>query len=126
MIDPYSNYLMAPPVVLDADTVHIVIDLGHDLSLKRVCRLAGIQAPERNTNPGKLATLALVEWIHERSMEGGPGYRWACRTHKVGKESESFGRYLATVYAPFGESMTDWLVQAGHAVIWNGKGKKPL
>jgi micrococcal nuclease len=45
--------------VIDGDTVELDLDLGWHLTLRRACRLAGINAPERATEFGPAATAFL-------------------------------------------------------------------
>lgn len=45
--------------IIDGDTVNMTIDLGFRLSYTANCRLAGINAPEMNTEEGKTSKIAL-------------------------------------------------------------------
>jgi micrococcal nuclease len=46
--------------VIDGDTVNLTIDLGFRLTYTANCRLAGINAPEMNTEEGKKSKIALL------------------------------------------------------------------
>ena len=49
--------------VVDGDTVNLTIDLGFRLSYTSNCRLAGINAPELNTDEGKVSKVALMQML---------------------------------------------------------------
>jgi len=49
--------------VVDGDTVNLTIDLGFRLTYTANCRLAGINAPEMNTEEGKTAKVALMQML---------------------------------------------------------------
>ncbi len=51
--------------VVDGDTVNLTIDLGFRLTYTANCRLAGINAPEMNTEEGKTAKVALMQMLPE-------------------------------------------------------------
>jgi micrococcal nuclease len=53
------NYKATLNRVVDGDTVNLTIDLGFRLSYTANCRLAGINAPELNTDEGKASRDAL-------------------------------------------------------------------
>lgn len=53
------NYKAIVNKVVDGDTVNLTIDLGFRLTYTANCRLAGINAPEINTEEGKAAKDAL-------------------------------------------------------------------
>jgi micrococcal nuclease len=46
--------------IIDGDTVNLTIDLGFRLTYTANCRLAGINAPEMNTEDGKASKIALL------------------------------------------------------------------
>lgn len=46
--------------VIDGDTVNLTIDLGFRMSMTANCRMAGINAPEMDTEEGKAAKVALM------------------------------------------------------------------
>lgn len=48
--------------VVDADTLEVLLDLGWRLTLKTKVRLAGVNAPERNTPGGVLAR----HWVFDQ------------------------------------------------------------
>jgi len=49
--------------VVDGDTVNLTIDLGFRLTYTANCRLAGINAPEMNTDDGKVSKVALMQML---------------------------------------------------------------
>lgn len=57
------NYKAIVNRVVDGDTVNLTIDLGFRLSYTANCRMAGINAPEMNTEEGKTAKVALMQML---------------------------------------------------------------
>lgn len=49
--------------VVDGDTLDLTIDLGHYVRLDVVCRLDGIDAPEKNTQAGILVKQYVNKWM---------------------------------------------------------------
>lgn len=82
--------------VVDADTLHLHVDLGLDVSTRLTVRLLGVDAPEARTPEGDAATA----WVREQLPQGA-----RVRIGTVKDRREKFGRYLASVeYAgPDGE-----------------------
>lgn len=102
--------------VHDGDTITVEIDLGFRLRLVEKFRLAGINAPEINTPEGKAARAYLVSIMAALPIE-----MW------VYKAQEKFGRWLAWVSYPAGSgTFNQQMIDAGHAVSWDGQGPKPL
>jgi endonuclease YncB( thermonuclease family) len=54
--------------VIDGDTVNLTIDLGFRLTYTANCRLAGINAPEMNTDEGKTAKVALMQMLGDEFL----------------------------------------------------------
>lgn len=75
--------------VVDGDTLDVEVDLGFDISHKMRLRLDGIDAPERYTAGGKIATNWLLERLTSR-------VQIVIKTKK--DKQEKFGRYLAEVF----------------------------
>lgn len=99
--------------IIDADTVILTVDLGFRLSATMPFRLYGVDAPELPTPAGVAARDFAVAWLADTQS-------WAplrVTTYKA----DSFGRWLAEVYAATGEPpephLTGALVAAGHAVF---------
>src|SRR5690242_17733723 len=95
--------------VVDGDTVDIEIDLGFDIRTVQRVRLAGLNAPEKNTDAGMQAKLWLVDrlWI---------GAQVTVRSDKPGG-GDKYGRYLATIIdgKDGDRSVNDALLASGHA-----------
>lgn len=97
--------------VIDADTVHARVDLGCDVRIDLTIRLWGINAPELNTDAGKLARQWLVDKV---SLAG-----WVVTLQTVKDRREKYGRYLGTLLADIGGvrvNLNTLMVQDGHAV----------
>jgi micrococcal nuclease len=58
--------------VVDGDTVNLTIDLGFRLTYTANCRLAGINAPEMNTEEGKTALVALMVMLTDNFVNKNP------------------------------------------------------
>lgn len=95
-----ASYLRA----IDGDTVELSIDLG--FSLRRVLRvrLAGYNAPERNTREGQAAKQRMIDLFGSERYTGAvlETRYWPLRviTEKLpsGEEATSFERYVGRVY----------------------------
>lgn len=100
-------YKVALGEVHDGDTLWIVADLGFYTSHATKIRMAGINAPELATDAGKTAKQALLGFIAAH-----PG-QWNAQTYKTGEEK--FGRWLATLFAPDGTNVNQWMLTNGYA-----------
>jgi len=89
--------------VVDGDTVDVRIDLGLDIQREIRLRLFGINAAERFTDLGKMATEALRD-----TLAGNP--KVTVKTFK--DRTEKYGRYLAILTAEDGTNINDWLVES--------------
>jgi len=98
----------------DADTSRVLVALGMDVSVKLTVRWRGINAPELSTPEGHAALDLLNVWMPK-------GHRCILETRRDAKEK--YGRYLGTFYAidaPDGTSYNRQLIDAGHAVPYDG------
>ena len=108
--------------VLDGDTVDIDWDLGAGIHMKKErIRLYGINAPEKNTDKGKFARAALIDFIVQSEQDNLPFNILKTRkqssrttTDKKGK----YGRYLGEFYRADGLCLNTWMVDMGHAEIY--------
>jgi micrococcal nuclease len=89
--------------VVDGDTVDVRIDLGLEIQREIRLRLFGINAAERFTYLGKMATEALRD-----TLAGNP--KVTVKTFK--DRTEKYGRYLAILTAEDGTNINDWLVES--------------
>lgn len=93
---------------VDGDTLHCRVDLGIDVRIDLVLRLAGINAPEIATDAGKLTAKYVAELIPINAPI-------IIRTAK--DRHEKYGRYLAWVFVPGAVvSINEALVNRGLAV----------
>lgn len=106
--------------VVDGDTIDVAIDLGLHITYRTRLRLAGVNAPEKNTTPGKVAAEYTITWV---TTHQGPGGWFTIRTAK--DKTEKYGRYLATVVAADGSDLALDLIATGHALPWDGQGPRP-
>jgi micrococcal nuclease len=95
--------------IIDGDTFEADIDLGFDLTFRKVIRMYGINAPEMH-GEDRIKGIASKAWL-EGQLEGQYVY---LETIKV---SDKYGRYVANVYH-LGETDTvnKSMVASGFAV----------
>ena len=100
--------------VVDGDTLHLSVDMGLETTRLLIVRLAGINAPEKNTPEGVVAMDFTRTWCEAHADHDG----WVLlRTIK--DRREKYGRYLAEILAyddDDGYSLNDTLVSTGNAV----------
>lgn len=72
--------------VVDGDTVDLWVDLGFRVKIHQRFRLSGIDAPERFTDSGKLATKALNDLLSNKTL--------LVKSTKLGK----YGRWVGTIW----------------------------
>ena len=100
--------------VVDGDTIDVTVDLGFNARRDVRLRLAGldtaeIYAPssEAEYQRGKDQAQFVREWLAKRD----DGSEWPLVV-QTKKEKGKFGRYVAHVHGPGGESLNDALIDA--------------
>lgn len=98
--------------VVDGDTLHVLADLGLDITVAMVLRLYGVNAPERSTPAGPDATDYVRRWVANH----GPVFELLT----VKDRREKYGRYLADLVPLAGDrtSLCAGLLSSGHAVTY--------
>jgi len=111
--------------VVDGDTVDIVIDLGFSTFRRERIRLYGVDAPEINTEAGKIAKGAVEKWFWDK-----PKFfiETIVADGKNFSKRDKYGRYLGTIAKQYRDlsdpvSMDDpphqtlngQLIKSGHA-----------
>lgn len=107
--------------VVDGDTVKLVVS-GLDVDVHLVGRLRGINAAEHGTPDGDAATVWVKGFVGQLPAPCSVTTR---KTRDGSDQREKYGRYLVDVVVSGGDLATA-LVAAGHAVPWDGKGKRPV
>jgi micrococcal nuclease len=102
--------------VVDADTLDLDIDVGFNIHTRQRVRLAGLNAPEKNTPQGQDAIAYVHAWLNDL----GPDL--TVRT--VLDKREKYGRLLGTVIAKTRNLNAD-LITNGHALDYDG-GRRAL
>lgn len=106
--------------IYDADTLRADIDCGFGVWINDMAlRLAGINAPELGHPGGKAAR----DWLRNLLPAGT---EITIRTQK--DKTEKYGRMLADIWdrdGAYGDSVNDMLIDAGHALPWDGTGTRP-
>lgn len=96
--------------IVDGDTLIVAVDLGFDIVNTMTLRLYGLNAPERYTDQGKLATQFVESWFHTNAPDG------VVTLYTQKDKKEKYGRYLATVVSTNGlANLNNELVQSDHA-----------
>lgn len=93
---------------LDGDTIEAAFLLPVHL------RVAGVNAPEHNTEAGRKAREAVQGLVAGKLLLADLRGR------------EKYGRLMAEVALEGGGKLSDWLVEQGHAARWDGRGPRPL
>lgn len=105
MTTPNYAYYATLIKVVDGDTIDVVVDMGFRVKCDQRLRLLDVNTPERGQPGFKEAT----EYVRDALA----GKLLVVSTVK----SDSFGRYLATVWAhPDTTSVNDQLLEQGLAV----------
>jgi micrococcal nuclease len=99
--------------VVDGDTIDVSIDLGFDIWHKTRVRLAGIDAPEHNTELGKVVAQFVKEALTDKWV--------TLTTYKPDK----YGRILADVSVGT-DNFNRALIAKGYAVAYDGGKKTPF
>lgn len=108
----------------DGDTLRVNFDYGFGIiDQNKLLRLAGIQAPELKDPGGKEARDYLAKLCKPGSI---------VLVQTIYDKMEKYGRFFGYVwhmpgYGQLGEnsSVNRLMIQAGHAVAWDGKGRRP-
>jgi micrococcal nuclease len=93
--------------VVDGDSVHATVDVGFRITIEMRFRLTGINAPELNTDAGKLSKKRLLELMPI-------GSEMIVRTKK--DKQEKWGRYLGEFIDSEGHDVNSRMVSEGFAV----------
>lgn len=117
------QYRAALVNVVDGDTLDLNIDLGLEVHLMKRVRLAGLNAPEKNTSEGVIAQTFVHMWMSDYANGGD------LTIATVKDRKEKFGRYLVYIH-PFTtlgvpKSLNQAMIESGHALPWDGRGKRP-
>ena len=100
--------------VIDGDTIDVTLDLGWRLYKRDHVRLAGINAPEKNTPEGVVARDRLAELLGD--------YADVILTSTG---LDKYGRALALVSLR-GVDLSHWMLDHGLAKPWDGQGARPV
>ena len=104
--------------VHDGDTVNVKLDVGFDLTIYARVRVMGINAPELSTAAGKVARDFAQSLLAVGEQVKIVSYGW----DKFGGRIDASIQYNLTDPHDFATTM----INAGHAVPWDGKGPKPV
>lgn len=109
--------------VVDGDTIDVDIDLGFDVSIHKLVRLAGIDTPESRTKDAYEKKLGLEskEWLKNKLKDAE-----IIRINTEKPDStEKFGRILGWLYIGSDTvSINETMIQQGYA--WSYLGEKKV
>jgi micrococcal nuclease len=99
--------------VVDADTIHVELDLGFDVVKREVLRLAKLDSPELSTPEGRVARAVALDWLSDAKTVEWP---LLITTRKA----DRYKRYIATVTdaTTSRPSLNDYLLEHGYAQPW--------
>ena len=101
--------------VYDGDTISMIIDPGFDLSIAKRIRLLGVNTPEirgETRGMGLHFKELTKQWFYSNIQ---PRAEWPLIIHT--EKDDSFGRYLAHVYAVGNnESLNQYLINNGSPI----------
>lgn len=102
--------------VVDGDTIHARLDLGLDVRIDLVLRLAYLNAPEVPSIEG----LAAKAWLIARLAKVDN----VVTVHTLKDKREKYGRYLAFLFDG-DTNINVEMMNAGQAFPYDGHGPKP-
>lgn len=107
--------------VVDGDTLHLSVDLGCDVTIAMVVRLAHVNAPEMRTPEGPKARDFVLDWLaREETSEKTLMFTRPITVRTIKDRKEKYGRYLAVLVAADGTTLNQALLDAGRAVPYEG------
>jgi micrococcal nuclease len=103
--------------VVDGDTVDVVIDMGFSTFRKERIRLYGIDAPEINTEAGKLAKGFVEEWFWDN-----PKFfvETIVADGKSVSKRDKYGRYLGVIASTY-RALSEWVSDEAQSTTLNGQ-----
>lgn len=112
--------------VVDGDTIDLQLNLDVGFGARTTHRVRGrlnrIDAPKVSTDAGKAAR----EFLYVHAHSGTPPLTVVTvEPYKFGGPKWSPGQWMVEVTLPDGSNLSDVLVEAGHAVYWDGSGPRP-
>lgn len=100
--------------VVDGDTLDLRIDLGHHVGVDVVCRLNGIDAPEKTTHAGILVKQYVSKWMDYYSGNT----KWD--SHSLDKYRRSLGEVCLFGEFDLNPPLTVELINEGLVRPYNG------
>lgn len=110
----YTYSLITLDRVVDGDTLDLTVQ--HDVGFHLCCRYTGrfrivtVNTPERGQDGFAEATAYTRNWLENRLDSPIP------LTVTTYRDPDNFGRYLADIFTPNGDSLASALLRSGHAV----------
>jgi len=111
----FGPYKGVVDLVHDGDTVNVRLDVGFDLTVYARVRVAGINAPELATDAGKTARDYARTLLHPGDAVTVVSHGW-----------DKYGGRIEGDIVYGGLDFAGAMIAAGHAVVWDGTGAKPV
>jgi endonuclease YncB( thermonuclease family) len=115
MVDLVTEFSVFFHSAIDGDTLKLIVDFSAAPKLAIIGRLDGIMAPElglrdRPNLDGYAAKAALLQWFSERQDQ-------ILTAQFHGRDK--YGRSLVRIVDAKGQSLNDYLLKTGHAVVYH-------
>ena len=114
------NYRANLVRVIDGDTIVVKLDLGLKFHIDNFkIRLARINAPEMNTDEGKVAKQVICDMLNEKEII----------VETLSDKTDKYGRYLGEIYIKEKDAwinINDCMISTGNAVSYRGSIKRQL
>lgn len=103
--------------IIDGDTIDFSIDLGFDIHIRERVRIKGINTPEVRTKDleEKARGIAATEYV--KSLFDIHG---SCVILETEYDRGKYGRTIGNVIFPNGTTLSDLLLESGHAEHYGG------
>ena len=117
--NPYIYRIKEIHKIVDGDTIDASIDLGFDISLEKLIRLAGVDTPESRTTDLKEKAMGLEskEWL-KKKLEGAKDI--IIKT-ELPDSTEKYGRIIGHLFINGQEtSLNNQMIDEGYALAYDG------
>lgn len=112
MEQPLYRYMATVNAIIDGDTVNLTIEEGFHHSWKVNSRLAGINAPEKNSDDLLLREKAIDSMNYLASL-----LPVGSQVYIISRKLDKYGRPLSSIYLK-GLYINDEMIKKGHAVAY--------
>lgn len=101
--------------VIDGDTVYVLMDLGHSITVAKYDRIIGVDTPEKSTEAGRAVKAIVEKWCDDNRPLMAKYFR----------EDKFGGRFDGELISgKTGETLSSYLILSGVARPYMGDAKK--